>query len=71
MNCSECHKEKELTCCKDCLWNIIMSRIYESQQGDVADRVVRKLEDRLDYLENLVKDKLIVCVKRGDKLKIV
>ena len=44
-------------------------------QGNLAQRVKSELDERFDKLEEIVqnglKDKLIVCVKRGSKLKIV
>ena len=69
--CEICHAKKKLACCKECMQTLIMQRIYESMQGDIADRVCRKLEDRFLDIENALKDKQIIVTQRGRKLKIV
>lgn len=73
--CSHCSEIKELTCCKECAWNLVIARMGESLQGDTANRIKFLIDDRIGDLENkldmLFKDKLIVCVKHGKRLRIV
>ena len=73
--CCECKKDKDLVCCKDCMEDLIVKRIAESIQGDIANRVKYMIDEKFEEIEdkvkNELKDKLLVCVKRGRKLVIV
>ena len=73
MICQNCNKDKKLVCCEDCMRNLIFERINESIQGDIAERVYWKVNNRIDELEEkmelLFKDKQIVCIQRGRNLK--
>lgn len=73
--CKGCGSEKELHYCLECQSELFLQAMTEKFQGDVANRVKWMMDEKLEQLENnikeLLKDKQIVCIKRGKKMTIV
>lgn len=73
--CINCHENNELVCCKKCMNELIVDRIRESIQGDIANRVSfiidEKVRELREEMQLMLKDKYIISIKRGKRITIV
>lgn len=52
--CQECFQEKELIYCKLCFNKAIIRGISESLEGDIAERVKHKIDERFENMESKI-----------------